>query len=350
MINLKKNWFKVTTFLLKRHVLMNRILTLIICLITCSFSSKAQQVKVDSSGSFTKDTILILPGNAKNGYEHSFIVYIPEGTLKNERIPLLVEPNNSGFTNDSIEVHLESALYLASKSSVGNNVSRMLKIPLLVPVFPRPSSYDLIYTHALDRDVMMEENKNLKRLDLQLINMAMEAKQQLKSLGVETEDRIFMSGFSASGTFVNRFSFLHPEIIKALAIGGLNSKLMLPVKELEGNELDYPLGINDFNKISGKSFNANSYREISQFIYMGELDENDAVKNNDAYSEKEREIIYSVIGEDMQSRWKNSQDLYKNSQINVRFKTYEGVGHWTTSEMLWEIIRFFQAEMSEVKQ
>lgn len=258
----------------------------------------------------------------------------------------MVEPNNTGFTNDSIEVHLNSAGELASKSSVGNNVSRLLKIPLLVPVFPRPSNRPLIYTHALDRDIMMEKSNDLERLDLQLLSMITIGKEELKSLDVLTANKIFMTGFSASGTFVNRFSFLHPQIIQALAIGGLNSKLMLPLEKLEEENLNYPIGINDFEQIAGKTYESDLYKSISQFIYMGKLDENDAVKFNDAYSEEERKIIFSVIGEDMESRWEKSQDIYRQLGINVQFRTYLDVGHYTTTEMLWEIIKFFQSHMS----
>lgn len=309
--------------------------------------SQGNNAETAYSPNYARDTIVIVDSDKTKGYYHSFILYIPEGTSKNKAIPLLVEPNNTGFVTDSIEVHFNSAINLASKSSVGNNVSRMLKIPLLVPVFPRSASQSLIYSHALDRDVMLEKHSNLERLDLQLLSMINDAKQRLQTLEVLTEEKILMTGFSASGTFVNRFSFFHPQIVKAVAIGGLNSKLMLPMEELKGYKLDYPLGINDFEMITGKSFQIHTFKEIPQFIYMGEIDDNDAVKFNDAYNQKEREIIFSVIGESMAERWRKSQEIYKEFGLNVQFRTYKEVGHFTTSEMLWDIIKFFQKQMSE---
>ncbi len=74
---------------------------------------------------------------------------------------------------------------------------------------------------ALDRDVMVADTPELKRLDLQLLAMIADAKSILTSLQIEVEPKFLMTGFSASATFTNRFSFLHPETIKALAIGGL---------------------------------------------------------------------------------------------------------------------------------
>ena len=88
-----------------------------------------------------------------------------------------------------------------------------------------------MYTHALDRDVMLEKNNEFERLDLQLIEMIKEGKKKLLEFGVSTKEKIFMNGFSASATFTNRFLFIHPEIVKAAALGGFNGKLMLPLKK-----------------------------------------------------------------------------------------------------------------------
>lgn len=291
----------------------------------------------------TKDTIIVIDSNSDKGFQNPYILYIPEGTKKNSLTTLLVEPNNTGFTSDTLEVHKKHAIDLAAKSSVGNNVSRMLKIPLLVPVFPRPASKPLVYTHALDRDVMLEKGSELERLDLQLVSMVADGRERLKMLDIPTEEKIFMTGFSASGTFVNRFAFLHPELIKALATGGLNAVIMLPLEKIGEHELNFPLGTNDLPEISG-DFDREKYLEIPQFIYMGQLDDNDAVKYNDAYSQKEREIIFAEIGEKMQpERWKKFQELYLSNNVNATFKTYEDVGHWTTSEMSLEIIEFFNS-------
>ncbi|MDP3829700.1 MAG: hypothetical protein Q8Q47_00430, partial [Ignavibacteriaceae bacterium] len=195
---------------------------------------------------FIADSLIIVNMSPEKGFHNDYILFVPKGTPLNQKIFLLVEPNNTGKTSDSLEVHKKYAIDLASVSSVGNNISTELKIPLLVPIFPRPSSQPLIYTHALDRDVIMEKSPELKRLDLQLLEMINDAKSVLTSLGIQTEPKFFMNGFSASATFTNRFSFIHPEKIKALAIGGFNGKLMLPQNEINGVKLNYPIGINDF--------------------------------------------------------------------------------------------------------
>ena len=293
------------------------------------------------------DTILIVKTNAEKGFYNDYILFLPKGTPLNKMIFLLVEPNNTGKLSDSIELHKKYAIDLASVSSVGNNISTELKIPLLVPVFPRPASQPLTYSHALDRDVMLEIQPELKRLDLQLLAMINDAKSVLASLQIKVAKKIFMNGFSASATFTNRFSFIHPEIIQALAIGGFNGELMLPQNEINGIKLNYPIGTNDFSELFGKKLNTDTYRAIPQFIYMGKLDDNDAVQFDDAYSENERQIINDNIGKDVQARYIQCQTFYQKHNINPIFTTYENVGHWTTSNVNLEVIKFFLQQMRD---
>ncbi len=296
---------------------------------------------------FKTDSLLLVKKNPGKGFHNDYILFIPKGTPVNRKLFLLVEPNNTGKITDSMEVHTEHAIALASVSSVGNNISTELRIPLLVPIFPRPASKPLTYTHALDRDVMEETTPGLKRPDLQLLNMIEDARTVLASLRIPIEPKFFMSGFSASGTFTNRFSLLHPEKIKALAIGGFNGELMLPQNELNGIKLNYPLGTNDLPALAGKPFDKDSYQAIPQFIYMGKLDDNDAVQFDDAYSEDERRIINDNIGRQVQERYLRCQELYRANNINPVFKTYETVGHWTTGAVNLEVIRFFLRQMQE---
>ncbi len=295
---------------------MNNIKTILFLLaLVCSFFIVfSQQTKV-----VKKDSLLIVKQNPAKGFYNDYILFIPKRTPPNKKIFLLVEPNNTGKLSDSIEVHTQHAIALASVSSVGNNIATELHIPLLVPIFPRPASQPLTYTHALDRDVMLEKSARLKRLDLQLLQMISDAKTVLASMNIQVDAKIFMNGFSASATFANRFSFLHPGIIKALAIGGFNGKLMLPQKKLNGIELNYPIGINDLHRFTARGFDSTFYKAIPQFIYMGRLDDNDAVQFDDAYSKKERNIINNNIGNNVQDRYLRCQEIYKPNNIKSIF-------------------------------
>jgi hypothetical protein len=192
---------------------------------------------------------------------------------------------------------------------------------------------------------MLEKSPELKRLDLQLLEMVSDAKGILASMEIQTDPKFLMNGFSASATFTNRFSFIHPEKIKALAIGGFNGELMLPQNEINGVKLDYPLGINDFAQLFGENFDAEKYKSIPQYIYMGKSDENDAVQFDDAYSEDERKIINENIGRYVQERYLQCQMIYRENGMTPIFKTYENIGHWTTADMNLEVIKFFYNQM-----
>ena len=320
-----------------------RSIFIIIFSISC-FVSFAQHSTTET---FKNDSLLVVKKNPEKGFYNDYILFIPKGTPLNKKIFLLVEPNNTGKISDSIAIHKKYAIDLASVSSVGNNISTELKIPLLVPIFPRPASQPLIYTHALDRDVMLEKLPELKRLDLQLLEMINDAKTVLTSMNIQTAPQIFMNGFSASATFTNRFSFIHPEKIKAVATGGFNGELMLPQNEINGIKLNYPIGTNDFLRLFGKNFDADTYKSIPQFIYMGKLDENDAVQFDDAYNENERKIINENIVRYVQERYLQCQKIYQENNIAPIFKTYESIGHWTTSAINLEVIKFFLHQMQE---
>lgn len=308
----------------------------------CFLYSTAQNSIADST---VKDSLLIIGKNPAKGFYHDYILFIPKKTLLNKTSVLLVEPNNTGKLSDSIEVHTQAAIQLASVNSVGNNIAKQLHIPLLVPVFPRLESQPLVYTHALDRDIMLEDSTELKRLDLQLLSMIKDARIILEKMQIPTAEKIFMNGFSASGTFTNRFSFFHPEKIKALAIGGFNGELILPLQKINKVAINYPIGIHDFKKITGKKFDIQTYRNIPQFIYMGKLDDNDAVQYDDAYNEEERNIINRHIASNVQERFIKCQEIYQLHKIQPIFKTYEAIGHWTTRQINLEVISFFREQV-----
>lgn len=294
-----------------------------------------------------QDTLIAVEADPKAGFWHDYLLFLPKGVVKDKKNCLLVEPNNTGFTSDSIEKHLAGAIFTATERSIGNNVSTELKLPFLVPVFPRTKSQHLVYTHALDRDAMLSTQERIKRLDLQLLAMVKDAQARLQELRIPVEEKIIMTGFSASGSFVNRFTFLHPDAVKAVVAGGLNGILMLPRRKMAGHPLNYPLGVNDLQEITGKEFDLKEYRKVPQFLFMGALDDNDAVPYDDAYNNEERAVIYATVGTQMQpQRWENCKQIYLQDEINAEFRTYSEVGHRSTAGINLEVIHFLMNHIS----
>jgi hypothetical protein len=284
-----------------------------------------------------------IPAAPEKGFNFSYLLFVPEAGEGKKYDYLLVETNNTGRTSDDLEVHRAAATALARDSSVGNFVAKALRIPLLVPVFPRPASTGNVYTHSLDRDTILINDGPLKRLDLQLIAMIADARPRLQGLGRPARAQVLMNGFSASGLFANRFALLHPEMVAAVACGGINGFITLPVAELKSRPLNFPVGIADLEKVGPHAFNRSAYLAIPQFAYMGAEETNDAVVYKDAYSDEERTLIFELLGRKMMpDRWEAVQAVYGGEKVPIQFKTYPGIGHGTDGRINKEVAEFFR--------
>ena len=286
--------------------------------------------------------------NSIEGFKFPYYLFVPQGMDLNKPVYLLVEPNNTGVSSNlvSLDKNTKDAIETCSASSV----ARKLKIPLLMPVFPRPGG--TLYTHALDRETLLIREGSLKRIDLQLIAMISHAQKLLRHNDVEVNEKIFMNGFSASGTFANRFAILHPTVVRAVATGGINCIPTFPTGRWNSTTMRYPVGIADVKEIAGIDFDEAAYKKVSQYIYMGALDDNDTVPYRDAYDEMDAELIKSLIGAKMMvkmmpDRWDTSQLIYRTLEISAQFVTYENTGHETKREMHDDLAAFFEANAGD---
>ena len=285
------------------------------------------------------NTLEVVDANPAKGFHYPYLLRIPSNARDTV---LLVEPNNTGRVSDDFAVHVDAAKGLA-RSGVGAYAAKQLDIPLLMPVFPRPETGWERYTHALDRDTMVIEDGPMHRIDLQLLAMIADARKRLRAYGVKTQEKVLLSGFSASATFVNRFTLMYPERVAGVAAGGLNGILIVPQASLDDTALPFPIGIADLTEVTGVRFNAAQWRAVPQFLYMGAKDDNDAAQFDDAYSEAERAIVYKAFGEKMQpDRWTRMQELYRKGGANVTFRTYEHMGHGTDKKINDEVTDFFR--------
>jgi len=294
-----------------------------------------------------KGELICAEANPEKGFNYSYFLFIPDGTSAAEEKILIVEPNNSGFADDDYDKHREKAGRTASLDFyTGNFVARKLNYPLLVPVFPRPLSDWKIYTHALDRDAVIQKNSRLERIDLQLIAMIEDARKRLLELGYSIHEQVLMTGFSASGSFVNRFTAIHPGKVMAVAAGGVNGLLILPVDTLQGIPLGFPLGTADFDVLFGYTFDSCQFARTPQFYYMGDHDTNDAVPYDDGYDLSERQVVFELLGEEMQpARWNNCIAIYREKNIKAQLKTYQGSGHEITNEIREDVLNFFREQL-----
>lgn len=298
------------------------------------------------SDSYDGELVLIHP-EAGDCFAYPYFLFIPDQVVPDQKTFVVVEPNNSGFVDDDLKKHMAKAENTASNDYyLGNFVSQSLGYPLVVPVFPREESQWRIYTHALDRDVMLQQGTPLERVDNQLIAMFEDAREELAKKHIPTEEKFLLTGFSASGTFANRFTALHPDQVHAVAAGGLNGLLLIPSDSLQNEWLKYPVGTGDFTEITGRGFQQHLFKNTPQFYFMGALDDNDAVPYDDAFDPDEREQIYRLLGEQMMpNRWNYCKSMYDTLNVKASITTYQEVGHKHPDEIKQEVVEFFRASV-----
>jgi hypothetical protein len=299
----------------------------------------SNSVRLDASC----DSLVRIAPSPERGFQFPYYLFVPKGPAAGH---MLVEMNNTGTTSDDLAVHDERAEHLV-RDSYANQMARKLQTPLLVPVFPRPSEQWQAYTHSLDEDTLKIVSGPLARIDLQLIAMIRDTQALLRRNGVEVRDRVFMHGYSASGVFTNRFAILHPDVVRAVAAGGVNGIPTFATRQWQGTRLAFPVGVADIKELTGSDFNEPAYKRVSQYIYMGYLDRNDTTLSRDAFCEEHAQLIRSLIGADMGKRWLVSQSIYRELGVPAQCVTYNGSGHEIKPEMIDDVVAFFKANSGD---
>lgn len=307
-----------------------------------------------------------IEANPKEGFYWDYYLYIPHMKVTQSTTEsikhLLVEPNNVGQSSDDMDIHNEAAKQRAQE----HYIAKKLKSPVLVPIISRPRTLQEApkegweyYTHSLDRNTMQLELEKYQRLDKQILAMVEDAQNHLKQNQIEVENEILLLGFSASSSFVNRFTAMHPEKVQAIAAGALNGMAILPYENLNGRNLYYPVGVYDIPKLINKDFNLKAFQNTPQLLIMGAEDSNDTLPHPDAFNDRQREIIEDVYNTEpvtddtingadiLIERFKRAKELYEQKNIQAQFAIYEGVGHGITREILKDIVEFFKKNSSD---
>lgn len=285
--------------------------------------------------------IIKIEAQTAKGFAYPYYLYVPpslrDAKTQKQTHTILVIPNNTGKIDDSLEVHEADVKRRIAQNAA---IAAMLNVAILMPVFPRPKTDWQIYTHALDRDSLVTDKKEYGRFDLQLVAMIDDARARLKKDKLKFDKRVLLTGFSASGMFANRFTFLHPDRVKAAAIGSPGGWAIAPVATYKEKTLRYPIGTNDFKTVSGKKLDLKKLQKVPLFLFLGDQDDNDSVVFDDGYEKTDKDLIFELFGKTPVERWQISKSLYEQSQMNAEFKLYPNVKHTVTKEILGDITAF----------
>lgn len=301
-------------------------------------------------------SLRLVDADPDSGFNYPYFLYTPEPSTLGDPTPVLVEPPNMPGPTDDFDAHLSEARRRAS-GGFGRRIADEIAVPFLHPVFPRPSSDPVDwthYTHLLDRETMRIEDAPLARIDLQLLRMVADAREHLSDRGIAVRSRFLMNGFSASGSFVNRFTALHPETLIAVSAGGFNGMAILPIEEAEvsagwtdNRPLKYPVGVADLEELTGEPFDLDAFRAVHQFLYLGGDDTNDTLLYPDAWTGPDiRATAVLVYGEDIhEDRFPYCEAVYDQVAAAAVFKTYGQVGH-EPDPALADIVAFHERSLA----
>lgn len=345
--------------------------------------SKYYNIKFKSGGlkdvSQREDAIVVkIPAMPEKGFNWPYYLRIPSNRYKSENIAskryLMVDMPNGGTKDlESSEKWSKETLEKRGQNSVW--AAEQLWTPMIMPAYPCPNVYyhiakipHMTYEHALDRETATLhlkykdpklskivtgayaakdiDIKDFLKLDEQIVAMFDHAVEYLNKYGHKMEtDKMFLHGYSATGTFTDRFAAFHPEKIKAIASGGTLDDMILPLNKYKGENLIFPIGTHDYKEITGKAFNLKAHNEVARLIFMGKDDDNNTVEHGylDCYSDFERDLIIKLFGYDILPRAQALTKLYGESGGKGIFILDKGVGHGASRDMDDYVLEFFKA-------
>lgn len=293
--------------------------------------------KIEETSDYT--IYRIIPGN-NDSFQWPYLLKIGTKVLSLKQPVILVEMVNTGRVSDSFRFLQELAL---QSIQWGSRYDEKFKdrFVFMIPMIPRPLSDRKFYTHALDRDCFMEQNKEFERIDLQVLAMIQDCHDFLrKELSLETEEKVGIRGFSGAGVFAQRFSAIHPNKIKFCIAGGFSGMPLLPIEELDGMKLRYPIGVSDFKDLMGETFDFDAYAGVPRFLHMGGDETNDAVDYSDAYDDEDRELVNTLLGENPPERWQRCVEILQKYETKNEYHTDPNVGHAYSEDMKIKIEEF----------
>lgn len=289
------------------------------------------------------DKVIKIAADPRKGFNYDYLLYIPTNTPKGKETTLIVETMNGPGPNKNAQEAVDQAYYVLKRPGI-MTIAGDLGIPLIVPCIERPYENQAFYSYGFDRDTLLIKNNRYARIDLQVANMIKDAQKVLAASSYPVDEKVFFWGFSGSGQFAHRFTVLYPEIVMASAGGG-NSKMTLPIANLNGNDLIFPIGISDVKKIAGIDFNASAYSKVPQFVFLGDKDglTDDDVYYADSYSPEEQALIFKVYGKGYAPfYWQKTQELNQPYAPQILYKSYPGLEHTYDEKVLKDITEFFR--------
>lgn len=276
--------------------------------------------------------IKFLPSNSNKGINIPSIIAIP--LLEKINNQIIVESNN--LESDNFEEIVEQG------ALTGLRLARLTKEypgPIVIPLIPSHRNYPYFQQLSKECFNIPSDNKNY-RMDEQVVRIIDNAKSIIeKETGLIVQDKIFLNGYSSSGVFAQRFALLHPEIIETACIGGASGSIPIPTEKIS-----YPIGIADYEFLTGKKFDYENYSKIHFKYYVGEFETknkshtrfdelgNPAPMHDMSYFNRSvpmdvGKVQRNLLGNEMFYRIENTIKILQNLEIDIQHEIILGRGH-----------------------
>jgi len=309
------------------------VLVTLVCVLFVSCSSISKEVLAVDSGlpdRNVKDfgniavfltesarTVYRISASPEDGYCINAYLVVPTNRALEH---LLVHPVKIGKEQPYEKSDKEVQDIVKTKRYHGYRVDNLVNPVSLYLALPETKMQDGFRHLSLDKTALLG-NDEFKHLDLQVCRVLDAALSFLREeLKIDLPDKVDMSGYSGEGEFIVRFALLHPQRLHAVCAGGISWSPALPLAELYGSKIDYPLGVNDIEKYSD-DFDLNAWKEIKFFIDMGMKDDRGSYNKGDLNNLKwTKNLEYQAI-------WLKFCDAYANTTENAELVSYSNLNH-----------------------
>lgn len=268
----------------------------------------------------------------------SYIIGIPE-KMKNNAEMFVEMYNSGGIQTNTYSENVQHAMTDNGNPIEKNYVDFMMDFPFVIPIVP-----DL--KEMPDFQQMSVESVKDFQIHEKVKECIDDAKLQIEQItGKKVQDKIFLSGYSASGVFAQRFALVYPEIINRALIGGAAGTIPVPTKKLK-----YPIGIQDYKTLFGKEFDSEAYKKIQFAYYVGEREgakagnydiNGDKITSNNQIPAPMHDMSFrsvstpkdigveqrKLLGQTLNERYKSSIEANKRYGIDMEGIVVKGSGH-----------------------
>ena len=279
---------------------------------------------------------------------YDWFSYIPNSLNLSEKNYIWITGLHGNLITDDYQQIVDET---RSQIEWRTRLAEKYKLVIITPVIPRPETNN-VYVVSIPHYVFLSDTPSfLQRPDEKLNLMIDVLLQELRDEGVMMHDKVFIDGFSAGGMFAQRYALLQPDRVQAMAAGQCGGAITLPVADYDSEKLQWPVGISDYSLLLGRDFDFESYKKIPQFIYIGDLDNNNSTLwgTGEMWRTQEQlDFLNNTFGDTDPIRIQNEVAyLNGNGFSNIRFKMYPNVPHQMTEQSINDVMSFFNSNRSD---